>query len=190
MKIRCKICRTAVLLVICAILVSGVPAEGRAENEKPESRSKLGSIIMDLSALNGTWECLYRSEGGYIQDSTLRITISNANAFFPDLRPGDRTITVTHNLNELWQELSGQVEVRFESGAFPLRETEDSTYTAYEVEIPVTGFLSDRNAVIRITAEGELTYCDPDMKETCLIRLGEPEEKELLPAEQETQTRD
>ena len=168
------------LVVGIAIIPSA--AENLPEEKPRETLSRLTDTILDVSALYGTWECLYHSEGGYVQDGMLRISICEPTEMQFESRFHDETVTVTHNLNEIWGELSDLLEIDFASGDFPILVVALEETPTYEIEIPTNGFLTDQYAVIRISEKG-LSYQDPDMRETSLSRVAEPEESEIFPAE-------
>ena len=158
-------------VALCVLLCPVVKAEKPAEKTRDGS-PRLSSTIYDLSALYGTWSCVYKSEGGYVPDEVLYITISPVATGQPrDLQMGD-SVAIDHNLNDIWQELADIVDVHFDSGEYPLRPVSRDSESVFEIEIPVTGFLSEENALICISSEG-LSYRDPDMNEAVLTRVEE-----------------
>jgi len=159
-------------VTLCLLLCPAAKTEEPTEKFPGESPG-LSSTIYDLSALYGTWSCVYKSEGGYVPDAVLYITISPAAIEPADkLRSGD-SVAIDHNLNDIWQELTDIVDVHFDEGKYPLKPVIRDSEKVFEIEISVTGFLSEENAVICISSKG-LSYRDPDVNEVIFNRVEEP----------------
>ena len=158
-------------VTLCLLLCPAAKTEEPTE-KFPEESPGLSSTIYDLSALYGTWSCVYRSEGGYIPDAVLCIAISPAATEQTNkLQLGD-LVAIDHNLNDIWQELAEIVDIHFEEGEYPLKPVIRDSEKVFEIEIPVIGFLNEDNAVIGISSEW-LSYRDPDVHEIALRRVEE-----------------